>query len=84
MDSVTAPVSLSEEKEVDLANKLMQFNEIINQVAKQGMPHFLCSYLYELAGLFSSFYEACPILIAETEIQKQSRLKLAALTAKNP
>ena len=82
MDSVTAPVSLSEEKEIDLANKLMQFNEIINQVAKQGMPHFLCSYLYELAGLFSSFYEACPILIAETETQKQSRLKLAALTAK--
>ncbi|MCW8995835.1 MAG: arginine--tRNA ligase [Psychromonas sp.] len=82
MDSVTAPVSLTEEKEIDLANKLMQFNEIINQVAKQGMPHFLCSYLYELAGLFSSFYEACPILIAETETQKQSRLKLAALTAK--
>lgn len=82
MDSVTTPVSLSEEKEIDLANKLMQFNEIINQVAKQGMPHFLCSYLYELAGLFSSFYEACPILIAETQIQKQSRLKLAALTAK--
>lgn len=82
MDSVTAPVSLTEEKEIDLANKLMQFNEIINSVAKQGMPHFLCSYLFELAGLFSSFYEACPILVAETETQKQSRLKLAALTAK--
>ena len=82
MDSITAPVSLSEEKESDLANKLMQFNEVINQVAKQGMPHFLCSYLFELAGLFSSFYEACPILTAETETQKQSRLKLAALTAK--
>ena len=82
MDSVSAPVTLTEEKEIDLANKLMQFNEIINQVAKQGMPHFLCSYLFELAGLFSSFYEACPILNAPTETQKQSRLKLAALTAK--
>jgi arginyl-tRNA synthetase len=82
MDSIAAPVSLNEEKEVDLANKLMQFNEVINQVAKQGMPHFLCSYLFELAGLFSSFYEACPILSAEAETQKQSRLKLAALTAK--
>lgn len=82
MDDVTAAVSLTEEKEIDLANKLIQFNEIINQVAKQGMPHFLCSYLFELAGLFSSFYEACPILIAETETQKQSRLKLAGLTAK--
>jgi len=82
IDSITAPVSLTEEKEIDLANKLIQFNEIISQVAKQGMPHVLCSYLFELAGLFSSFYEACPILSAETESQKQSRLKLAALTAK--
>lgn len=82
MDSVTAAVSLTQEKEIDLANKLVQFNEIINQVAKQGMPHILCLYLFELAGLFSSFYEACPILVAETEAQKQSRLKLAALTAK--
>lgn len=82
MDSITTPVTLSEEKEIDLANKLMQFNEVIKSVAKQGMPHHLCAYLFELAGLFSSFYEACPILIAETETQKQSRLKLAALTAK--
>lgn len=81
MQSITAPVSLTQEKEIDLASKLMQFNEIIKSVAKQGMPHFLCSYLFELAGLFSSFYEACPILAAQTEEQKQSRLKLAALTA---
>lgn len=82
MDSITENVAFTEEKEKDLANKLLQFNEIISQVGKQGMPHFLCSYLFELAGLFSSFYEACPILIAENEAQKMSRLKLAALTAK--
>jgi len=82
MNNLSAPIALTEEKEVDLANKLLQFNEIVTQVANQGMPHFLCSYLFELAGLFSSFYEACPILNAETETQKQSRLKLAALTSK--
>ncbi|MCG6202163.1 arginine--tRNA ligase [Psychromonas antarctica] len=82
MDSVTADISLTEEKEIDLASKLIQFSEVINSVAKQGMPHFLCAYLFELAGLFSSFYEACPILNAATERQKQSRLKLSALTAK--
>lgn len=82
LDSITTPVTLTEEKEIDLANKLIQFNEIVNNVAKQGMPHFLCSYLFELAGLFSSFYEACPILSADNDTQKQSRLKLAALTAK--
>ncbi|WP_094751299.1 arginine--tRNA ligase [Psychromonas sp. CD1] len=82
MDSITQDISFSDEKEKDLANKIMQFNEIVKQVTKQGMPHFLCSYLFELAGLFSSFYEACPILSAPTDTQKQSRLKLAALTAK--
>lgn len=82
INSITENVAFTEEKEKDLANKLIQFNEIINQVGKQGMPHFLCAYLFELAGLFSSFYEACPILIAKNEAQKQSRLKLAGLTAK--
>ena len=82
MNSLTGNVVLSHEKEIDLANKLVQFEEIINQVSKQGLPHFLCGYLFELAGLFSSFYEACPILIADNEQEKQSRLKLAALTAK--
>ena len=82
MNSLTGNVALTHEREIDLANKLVQFNEIINQVSKQGLPHFLCGYLFELAGLFSSFYEACPILIAESEEEKQSRLKLAALTAK--
>ena len=45
------------------------------------MPHILCQYLYELAGAFSSFYEACPMLNAEENV-KNSRLRLAALTAK--
>ena len=44
IDSITADVSFTEEKEKDLASKLMQFNEIIDQVGKQGMPHFLCAY----------------------------------------
>ncbi|PLN12131.1 arginine--tRNA ligase, partial [Klebsiella pneumoniae] len=39
-------------------------------------------YLYDLAGLFSGFYEHCPILSAESEETRNSRLKLALLTAK--
>ena len=42
----------------------------------------MCSYLYDLAGLFSGFYEHCPILSAESEETRNSRLKLALLTAK--
>lgn len=74
-------VSLENIKERALAVKLLQFEEALNGVVKEGMPHILCQYLYELAGNFSGFYEACPILNAE-EKTKNSRLKLAALTAK--
>ncbi len=42
----------------------------------------MCAYLYDLAGLFSGFYEHCPILSAENEEVRNSRLKLAQLTAK--
>ena len=55
---------------------------MLNSVGEKGEPHLLCAYLYDLAGLFSSFYEHCPILSAEQPEQKQSRLRLAALTGK--
>ena len=58
----------------------MQFEEAVQTVAKEGTPHILCAYLYDLAGIFSTFYEHCPILNAEQESVKNSRLKLAALT----
>lgn len=60
----------------------MQFEETILTVAREGTPHVMCAYLYEVAGLFSSFYEACPILNADDEHVRASRLKLAALTAR--
>ncbi|HDL5141456.1 TPA: arginine--tRNA ligase [Mannheimia haemolytica] len=80
-NALSGSIQLNEPKERALAVKLLQFEEALNGVAKEGMPHILCQYLYELAGSFSSFYEACPILNAE-ETTKNSRLKLAALTAK--
>lgn len=73
-------IAITDEKERALAVKLLQFEEAVSTVAKDGTPHVLCQYLYELAGIFSSFYEACPILNAEESV-KTSRLKLANLTA---
>ena len=67
--------------EKQLAVKLLQLEEAIEIVAKDGTPNILCNYLFELAGNFMTFYEACPILIAKNDI-KNSRLKLAKLTAK--
>ena len=77
-----AKIQLSDEKERALAIKLLQFEEAVQTVGKEGTPHVLCAYLYELAGVFSSFYEHCPILNSEDESVKLSRLKLASLTEK--
>ena len=82
MNSLSGDIMVGDDKEKALISKLLQFDEAVSSVAREGQPHLMCSYLFELAGQFSSFYEACPILSAEDETVKQSRLKLAALTAK--
>ena len=79
---VEGQIVLQAPQEQELAAKLAQFGEVLNNVAEKGTPHTLCTYLYEVAGLFSSFYENCPILNAEDEAQKQSRLRLAALAGR--
>ncbi|MBC3411261.1 arginine--tRNA ligase [Pseudomonas sp. SWRI107] len=81
-DEVDGSIVLQAAHEQDLAARLAQFGEVLNNVAEKGTPHVLCSYLYDLAGLFSSFYENCPILTAESPEQQQSRLRLAALTGR--
>ena len=75
-----AQLSITDEKERALAIKLLQFEEAVQVVGKDGTPHVLCAYLYELAGVFSSFYEHCPILNNDDQKVKLSRLKLALLT----
>lgn len=79
---LATPLTIKDDKERTLAIKLLQFEEAVQTVGKEGTPHVLCAYLYELAGIFSSFYEHCPILNAEDESIKLSRLKLALLTEK--
>ncbi|AKX52294.1 arginine--tRNA ligase [Thiopseudomonas alkaliphila] len=75
-------IFLSEDLEISLASSLARFAEVLQQVADKGTPHTLCTYLYDLAGQFSSFYENCPILTAEQESTQHSRLRLAALTGR--
>ena len=45
-------------------------------------PHRLCTYLFDLASAFTDFFESCPVLRAETDEQRRSRLFLADLTAR--
>ncbi|MFZ4833694.1 arginine--tRNA ligase [Rouxiella sp. Mn2063] len=74
------PLVLADDREIALATRLLQFEEVLTTVSREGTPHLTCAYLFDVAGLFSSFYEHCPILNAEDETTRQSRLKLALLT----
>ncbi len=74
-----AVVVLEDPAEQTLALVLSRFGEVVDEVARALTPHKLCGYLYELAGAFSAFYEACPVLRSEGEV-RSSRLALAAAT----
>lgn len=82
LENCQGPIQLHAEAELALGARLAQFAEVLNNVAEKGTPHVLCNYLYDLAGLFSSFYEHCPILAAEDAALRNSRLNLAALTGR--
>jgi len=81
VSDVRGAIKLTEGSELALAKHLLNFGIVLEAVAEQYRPNFLCNYLYELAGYFTSFYEACPILKAEPAV-RTSRLALADLTAR--
>lgn len=68
--------------EAALAKKLLQFSEIIEDVVKNLRPNTITSYLFDLSQTFSGFYENCPVLKAEDDATRASRLLLCELTAK--
>jgi arginyl-tRNA synthetase len=74
-----APIHLGQAHERALAVQLLGFADVVTAVGDEYEPHRLCGYLFELAQVFSAFYENCPVLKAETEDAKQSRLTLCAL-----
>jgi arginyl-tRNA synthetase len=80
-NDIDGDIHLETEAETELAGRLIQFSAVLEQVGERGLPHLLCNYLFDIAGLFSSFYEQCPVLNAESEYHRQSRLQLARLTA---
>lgn len=74
-------VSLKEPAEITLAKKIAQFGEVVPTILDDYRPNLLCNYLFELAGTFHSFFEACPVLKAE-EPTRSSRLLLCDTTAR--
>ena len=73
--------ALTEPAELALAVKLIQYPEAVEDITEDYQANILCSYLFELAGLFMSFYESCPVLKADDDT-RASRLKLCDLSAR--
>ena len=72
-------LELPEAAEQTLALLLSRFGETVDEVAETLQPHRLCSYLYELAGALSVFYEQCPVLKSDG-VLRESRLALCEAT----
>ncbi len=77
-----APIRLSAPAERALAVELCALPSAIRSVEETLAPHKLCGYLFGLATAYSSFFESCPVLRAETPELRASRLSLCELTAK--
>ena len=77
-----AEIILAAPEEFALAKHLLNFGITLEAVADELRPNYLCNYLFELAGKFTSFYENCPVLKADHEAARDSRLTLCDLTAR--
>jgi len=62
--------------------RLCQLSEVLDAVAAECKPNLLTQYLFETAGDFSTFFEQCPVLKADTDEQRRSRLLLVDLTGR--
>jgi arginyl-tRNA synthetase len=65
-----------------LALRLLRFSEALEEVAADYRPNILTAYLYDLASDYARFFDKCPVLKAEPESLKNSRLALCDLTAR--
>ena len=81
--SLNTPIQLQDESEFVLAKHLLQLEDAIAAVGDELFPNRLCQYLFELSQKFNTFYDACPVLKAEDEVTKSSRLMLCDLTARS-
>jgi arginyl-tRNA synthetase len=83
LDIKLDPASLRLESpfETAIAKHILRFGEMLELVSRELKPHFLCTYLYELATRYHAFFENCPVLQSE-EATRSSRLVLCDITAK--
>ena len=75
-------ILLNTVQERALALALLQFPEALDRVVADYRPNHLTAYLFELATRYSDFFENCPVLKAESDAVRTSRLLLCDLTAR--
>jgi arginyl-tRNA synthetase len=75
-------VKVTEPAERDLALALLGWPGALDATLETWSPHRLCTYLFEVAGTYTTFFETCPVLRAGDPDVRDSRLVLCALTAK--
>ena len=80
--SPQSEILLNTPQERALAITLLQFAETLDRVVADYRPNHLTAYLFELATRYSTFFENCPVLKAESEALRTSRLILCDLTAR--
>ena len=74
--------TLDAPQERALALRLLQFDAAVWDALDKYSPHRLCTYLYDLASEFTTFYEHCPVLRADSDQLRDSRLFLCDATAR--
>ncbi|MFM7109355.1 MAG: arginine--tRNA ligase, partial [Planctomycetaceae bacterium] len=79
--AATTEVRLADPAERALALDLLRFGEVLEDVEADYRPNLLTTWLYELAGRYSSFYDTLPVLKAEGA-DRASRLALCDLTGR--
>jgi len=77
-----AAPDLVQPAERTLALTVAGFDAAVRETAERSSPHRLCTYLYDLASAFTGFYEQCPVLKAESDAVRRSRLALCDVTAR--
>ena len=75
-----ASLHLDDPTERQLALVLLRYGSVVEDVARTLEPHRLCGYLHEVADAFNSFYQACPVMRADDDRQRRSRLRISDLT----
>lgn len=75
-------ILLSNSAERAIAVQVLRLSETLELAAAELKPNILTDYLFDLANKFSTFFEECPVLKAESDERRDSRLALCDLTAR--